>query len=1295
MSTQGTPTDLSDDPFAGGGEMGARMRATDWSRTAVGPVASWPQSLKTIVRVMLTSRYAMWMGWGADLTFFYNDAYRPTLGVKHQWALGAPTARVWKEIWPDIGPRAEAVLRTGVATWDEGLQLFLERSGYAEETYHTFSYSPVPDDDGTVGGMLCVVTEDTERTIGDRRLGLLRELASDLPTTHSEGELFAKVAQRIGSRCHDLPFTLVYLFDPATGDAELACSAGARAGSTLAPARIQRDAVAGRWPAADVQRGATRIVIDALPAEGDDLPETVWGKPPQKAVVVPIAEQGRDAPAGFLVAGLNPFRPFDAAYSGFVDLVAGQVAAGLANVRAHAAERRRAEALAELDRAKTAFFSNVSHEFRTPLTLMLGPLEDALDAATEPSARERLQVAHRNSLRLLKLVNTLLDFARIEAGRVQATYEPVDVAELTTELASVFRSAIERAGLRFTVDCARVAAPVFVDREMWEKIVANLLSNAFKYTLGGEIAVTLRARDDRIELAIRDSGIGIPAHELPHVFDRFHRVAGAQGRTHEGTGIGLALVHELVKLHGGSVGVESALGRGTTFTVTIPTGSAHLPADRVGALRTLASTALGAAPYVEEAMRWLPDTGGDDVPAELLAVPEKTPARVSTPGARIVVADDNADMRDYLRRLLGRHWSVDAVADGEAAFAAVTRERPDLVLTDVMMPRLDGFGLLKAIRADPQVRTLPVILLSARAGEESRVEGLDAGADDYLIKPFSARELLARVSAHLEMARIRRQANEDLARSEAIARASALALGASEERLTIALEVGQVGTWDMDLDTGETVWSASYFSMLGLDPAADLPSMGTWTAMLHPEDRERALAEYERASRDRDDLRQEYRIIRRDGAERWFAARGRFFYDDAGCARRMLGALVDVTDAKRAADALRASEQALADANARKDEFLAMLAHELRNPLAPIKNATRLLTLLGTDQARAVHARDIIRRQTEHLSRLVDDLLDVSRITRGKIALQFEPVVIESAVEAAVEMVRPSVDRLQHTLTTSLPKEPVRVQGDFARLVQVIANLITNAAKFTPSRGRLALTVQQIEDEAIIRVRDSGIGIDPALQPRIFDLFVQDDVGLARTQGGLGIGLTLVKRIVELHRGRVAVTSEGRGRGSEFVVHLPALPQEPTRRTAEPTATLAAGGSRLRILLVEDNPDAADSFTMLLELGGHEVRTAQDGPAALEIVEDFCPDLAFVDVGLPGMDGYELAMRLRAHPRCRVSVLIALTGYGREEDKRRAVEAGFDHHLTKPVDYEAVDRLLASASRPIRPSDADGRGAVQ
>jgi PAS domain S-box-containing protein len=422
------------------------------------------------------------------------------------------------------------------------------------------------------------------------------------------------------------------------------------------------------------------------------------------------------------------------------------------------------EKLAELDQAKTMFFSNVSHEFRTPLTLLLGPLEDTLAKGEElsPADRETLSVAHRNAMRLLRLVNTLLDFSRIEAGRIEAVYEPTDLSGFTRDLASSFRSAIERAGMTLTVDCPPLAGPVFVDREMWEKIVLNLLSNAFKFTLKGEITVRLAEEEGMAELSVTDTGIGIEPHELPHLFDRFHRVRGAKGRTFEGTGIGLALVRELVKLHGGKVSVESVHGRGTTFSVRFPPGTDHLPTERIGVARSISSSAMGAAPFVEEALRWLPDEseseGGE---MSVSPVPRRAEIRCAAGGGTrpcVLLADDNADMRDYLGRILEEHYDVNAAPDGETALAAAISAPPDLVLSDVMMPGLDGFELLKALRGNPETVSVPVILMSARAGEESRVEGMEAGADDYLTKPFSARELLARVKAHLELAKVRREA---------------------------------------------------------------------------------------------------------------------------------------------------------------------------------------------------------------------------------------------------------------------------------------------------------------------------------------------------------------------------------------------------------------------------------------------------------------------------------------------------------------------------------------------------------
>ena len=426
-------------------------------------------------------------------------------------------------------------------------------------------------------------------------------------------------------------------------------------------------------------------------------------------------------------------------------------------------ERKRAELqVAELDRAKTAFFSNVSHEFRTPLTLLLGPLEDALrtaDGTMAPAQRESLEVSHRNALRLLKLVNTLLDFSRIEAGRIQAAFEPVPLSAYTHELASVFRSAVERAGLGFEVDCAELSEPIHIDREMWEKIVFNLLANALKFTFTGKISVVLRSVGDCVELAVVDSGIGIPAEEIPHLFERFYRVKNARSRTQEGTGIGLALVQELVRLHGGTIAVASAPDQGSTFTVRLPKGTAHLPKDRIGAERTLVSTGLGAAPYVEEALQWVPTTLLDRTPDPAA---KAAPQRDLAAHYRILLVDDNQDMRVYLERLLAEHWEVEAVSDGAEGLKAARERRPDLVLSDVIMPNLDGFGLLREMRSDPTLSSVPVVLLSARAGEEARVEGLEAGADDYLIKPFSARELIARVKSNLELVALRRKVEDEV-----------------------------------------------------------------------------------------------------------------------------------------------------------------------------------------------------------------------------------------------------------------------------------------------------------------------------------------------------------------------------------------------------------------------------------------------------------------------------------------------------------------------------------------------------
>jgi len=383
----------------------------------------------------------------------------------------------------------------------------------------------------------------------------------------------------------------------------------------------------------------------------------------------------------------------------------------------------------------------VSHELRTPLTLLLGPLADVLDGgagALPAEAGRQLGLALRNGHRLQRLVNDLLDFVSIEAGRASAQRVETDVAGFTGELAGVLRAAAERAGLTLTVDCPPLGRPAYVDPRMWEKIVLNLLSNAVKYTFVGGIQVRLRAAEDRFELTVADTGVGIPPDEVPHLFERFFRGSDSASRSREGTGIGLALVRELAGLHGGTVTATSAPGEGSTFTVSLPYGSSDV-ADGSGPVLPAPSqnARSSAAPWLEE----LPD-------ADL-------PAPVASSGQTVLVVDDNADMRTYLTRVLSPIWTVRTTADGEEALAAVLAELPDIVLTDVMMPRVDGFQLLRALRADPATRHVPVIMLTARAGQEAAVEGLDAGADDYLAKPFQASELIARLRVVLDRAAVR------------------------------------------------------------------------------------------------------------------------------------------------------------------------------------------------------------------------------------------------------------------------------------------------------------------------------------------------------------------------------------------------------------------------------------------------------------------------------------------------------------------------------------------------------------
>lgn len=909
MVEQALPSPAGDETgfLAGGGELGALIRSHDWSSTPLGLPEGWPQSLKTAVRIMLTSRQPIWIGWGKELTYLYNDPYRSIIGGKHPWALGRPTSDVWREIWHDIGPLLDTAMGGIEGTYVEEQLLIMERHGYAEETYYTFSYSPIPSDDGKAGGIICANTDDTKRVIGERQLKLLRELASRTVDAKSRTEACGRAVEALAADTHDLTFVLLYVSAPGSQALQLTSSFGVETGHAAAPAWLNADAHSP-WPVARVIGAHEPVVVEDLEnVFAGQAPSGAWDKPSGKVAVLPLTSPGEAGRVGVMVAGLNPYRVFDEEYRGFLGLVTGQIGAAIANADAYEEERRRVEALAELDRAKTAFFSNVSHEFRTPLTLMLGPLEEVLSGLRpEDKLRDQLQLAHRNGTRLLRLVNSLLDFSRIEAGRATASYQPTDLGHFTSEIASSFRSAMQRAGLTFEIKCDELPEPVHVDPEMWEKIVLNLLSNAFKFTFEGTVRVAIGSSADGklAMLTVSDTGTGIPESELPKLFDRFHRIEGARGRSFEGSGIGLALVNELAKLHGGKITAESTVGVGTTFTVALPFGCAHLPPDRVVPSAPGAPMEDRAREFVEEALRWLPgdpDGRGDAEPPP----PGGAAKADGQVRRRVLLADDNADMRSYVGRLLeGQGYDVRMAGDGQAALESARTWTPDLVLADVMMPKLDGFGLLKAIRGEPNLAGVPVIMLSARAGEEAKVEGLDAGADDYLTKPFSAKELLARVQSNIQMAQLRREANLAVFRSEQ-------RYLMTQDRLDLALSTGRIAVFEWSVDNNRLSIRGPLAEVFGVPAGqaeAGLP-LSDFIQAIDPRDIERVLSLVNASVASGEPYEAEYRV-HGSGEERVVVARGKVETSTGG-ERKMTGVVIDVTEEKRARERLEDHTAAL------------------------------------------------------------------------------------------------------------------------------------------------------------------------------------------------------------------------------------------------------------------------------------------------------------------------------------------------------------------------------------------------
>ncbi len=928
------------------------------------------------------------------------------------------------------------------------------------------------------------------------------------------------------------------------------------------------------------------------------------------------------------------------------------------------------ERIRELDEIKTQFFANVSHELRTPLALILGPAQRLIDdeaTMTPEQRREAAQVIVRSARMLLRHVNDLLDVSKIDAGRLKIYLEDVDVAELVRFFGSHFAVLAAERGIDYVVD-ADGACVTAVDSDKLQRVLMNLLANAFKFVPdGGRVRCALRESAGEMTISIDDSGPGVKPELRQAIFERFRQGDGGVTRKTGGTGLGLAIAKEFVEMHRGRIEVLGSDFGGARFQVTLP----------------LLRLAPDAAPYV--ATESVADRSMlNGLIEELRPTVPTRPADTAAPPRvigkpRVLVVEDNRDMNRFITQCLSTHYEVLSAFDGHEGLQQALTFRPTVVVADIMMPNVSGVEMIGEMRKMPELREMPILLLSAKADEELMVKLLDEGAQDFIVKPFSEKDLSVRVRNLILAEQAREETTKSLVREH-------------EARQEAELQKQLLHSLFMQAPTLILVLRGPQHVIVMANP----PMCRAWG--LEEEDiLNRPLVEV------RPELRNQIfpslldRVFRTGiphvgretpGVARPDADAEPQYYDYvytpfrnvAGEVEGVFVVASDVTEQLRSREQINSLREAAEDANRAKDEFLAMLGHELRNPLSPILTALQLMKLPGSD--RSERARTVIERQVIHLTRLVDDLLDVSRIARGKVELKPELVEMAEVVAKAIEMASPLLEQRTHTLTVDVPRQGLCVHGDVTRLSQVVSNLVTNAAKYTPPGGHITVQASVADTDVVLRVRDTGIGIAPDVLPRIFDLFVQERQAIDRSQGGLGLGLTIVRNLIERHGGSVSAHSDGPGNGSEFVVRLPRATAMPGMDQGSPASISShADGPPIgapRILIVDDNEDAAEMLAEMLSRKGYQTRVAHDAPTALRIAVEFMPSAAFLDLGLPVMDGYELASHLRDIPGLAELQLIAVTGYGQDSDLQKTRAAGFHHHLVKPVDLDAIDTALQS-----------------
>ncbi|MEG4202869.1 PAS domain S-box protein [Microcoleus sp. Pol7_A1] len=1651
--------------FAGGGEMGALIRSHDWSLSPLGAVEKWSQSLKTAMGIVLGSRYPMFIWWGHQMINLYNDAYIPILGKRHPAALGESAFNLWADVWEVVGAQAEAVLNEGKSSWNKEALLIVERNGYPEETYFTFSYSPVPGDDGRPGGVFGAVSEETERVLNDRRLRTLRELGAETITAKTVEAACLVSATALTSNACDIPFALLYLLDADRTQARLAGTTRLAAGTTASPEAIVLTSpeTSQGWQLRQVVEIGESKIVEDLEARFGLLPGGAWPQSPHQAVILPLARSGETF--GFLIAGVSPVRVFDDDYKGFFDSIAGQVTTAISNARTYEQERKRLEALAEIDRAKTVFFSNVSDEFRTPLTLILGSTEEALTDRNVPlpaAHRERMEVMQRNGQRLLKLVNALLDFRGIEAGADDYLTKPFSDRELlarvetNVELAQLRREAIQQEHVlrrqpetahqqvesilssisdgffaldrnwHYTYVNDRLCEIVFKQREellgynhwdlfpntvdtdvylQFHRAMSEQTPIQFEYfylpwnrwfeyrVYPSADGLTIFATDitDRkqAELVLVEqkrllelTASGRPLDEclsslcasvsklnprtracilvadaermtFPYSITPGFEPSFAQGlkdapinelaigtcgeAVYSGTPVTCADIasddrwsqgwRDLCVAHG-VLACHSAPIQGTD---NVPLGSlmlcfdeARMPTDleyrlsdfatQVGTIvfdrdrsslalreseerlrRAIAIETVGVIFFKTDGtitetndaflrmsgysredteqglVRWDTMTPPEWMPHSLIAVEEFEATGRTTPYEKEYIRKDGsrwwalfaarqfneAEGVEFIIDITDRKQAEVELRDSEVRFRQMADTAPVLIWmsgTDKLcnyfnQPWLDftgrtveqemGNGWLEGVHPDDCQHCLDTYVTAFDARQQFQMEYrlrrfdgvhrwfLDTGVPRFTLEG----DFLGYIGSCIDIT--------DRFQAE-------VALRHSESRLRLMIESAKdYAIFTLDLNGTIATWNSGAQRVLGYTDAEAIGCHGS--IMFTPEDKEQGRAEKERQiALTQGQVENERWHLRKDGSRFWASGLMMPLQDETGNTQGFVNILQDKTAQRQANQRLHllyemtsdllATEQPLAlmntlfsklsaqldlhcyynflveekdnrqklhlsnfsgiseevaammewidfgqhicglvardrrqivvdreqlatnphaqiirsmgitayaaqpliargrllgtlsfgsltrtcftseeidllqvtcdqvaialervnlttslqqqaeqllQANRIKDEFLAVLSHELRSPLNPILGWSKLLQVRKFDEAKTAQALATIERNAKLQSELIEDLLDVSRILQGKLSLNPTSINLASTITTALETVRLAAGAKSIAVEVSLDSNVGAVSGDPTRLQQVVWNLLSNAVKFTPAGGRVEVRLEQVGNQAQITISDNGKGIPQEFLPHVFDYFRQADSATTRKFGGLGLGLAIVRYLVELHGGTVQADSPGEELGATFTVRLPLMPIEPGVNDREQCSEASLTLEGVQVLVVDDDTDTREFLVFLLQQAQASVIWANSAGEALAALMEFKPDVLLSDIGMPDTDGYMLLRQVRALPPEQGGQIpaIALTAYAGDVNQQQALAAGFQRHIAKPVE---PDELIGAIVNLIR-----------